>query len=172
MSTDICTERLKLVPITFEVADAALGDHDRLADLIGGGVADEWPNPDFLEALPFIRTEARKNASFAEWNRAIVHKNDNVLIGDAGFKSLPNEYGSVEVGYGIAPAYRNRGMALEAARALIQWAFEHSEVQQITAECLQDNVASRRVLEKLGMKYTGTQSSNEGVLMKWRLTRP
>jgi [ribosomal protein S5]-alanine N-acetyltransferase len=171
MTDHLVTERLTLIPITFEIADAALNDRKRLQSLIGARVADEWPNPDFTEALPFIRADSRKNAAFAKWSRAIVHTADNIVIGDSGFKSLPDKTGSVEIGYGIVPAYRNRGFALEAASALVDWAFRHAEVRQITAECLEDNEASKRVLEKLGMQFTETQSSNQGPLLKWRLVR-
>ena len=172
MTNALVTEHLRLVPITFEIADATLNDRKRLRHLIGSRVADEWPNPDFATALPFIRTDTRKNASFSKWCRAIVHSDDNLVIGDAGFKSLPTEFGSVEIGYGIVPTYRNRGFAFEAVSALVDWAFEHEEVREITAECLEDNKASRRVLEKLAMEHTGTKSGDEGPLLKWRRGRP
>jgi ribosomal-protein-alanine N-acetyltransferase len=171
-NSELRTERLRLLPITFEIADATLKDREKLHHLVGGRVSEDWPNPDFTDALPFIRTDVRKNKTFAKWTRAIVHSEDNLVIGDAGFKSLPNSDGSVEIGYGIVPAYRNQGFALEAVSALVEWAFGHDEVKVVTAECLEANLASRRVLEKLGMEHTGTQSSNRGPLLKWRLPRP
>jgi [ribosomal protein S5]-alanine N-acetyltransferase len=171
MNDELTTGRLRLLPITLEIADAILTDRDRLEALIDGRVAAEWPNADFQDALAYIRADVRKNTSFSKWSRVIVHKKDNVLIGDAGFKSVPSENGSVEIGYGIAPSYRNRGFAAEAAQALIQWAFENHRVRRITAECLDNNFPSKRVLEKLGMESTGTHTSRDGMLMKWRLER-
>jgi RimJ/RimL family protein N-acetyltransferase len=46
--------------------------------------------------------------------------------------------------------FRNRGYATEAAKALVEWAFEQPGVKRITAHCDQDNVASHRVVEKAG----------------------
>ena len=172
MRKELTTRRLRLLPITFDIADAALSDRTRLCELLGAGVADGWPNPDFTEALPYIRADVRRRPSFANWSRAVVHAEENVVIGDAGFKSLPNRNGTIEIGYGIAAGYRNQGFAEEAAAALIQWAWQHPSVREITAECRQDNLASKRVLEKLGMEYRGTQSSKNGPLLKWCLPRP
>lgn len=169
MNDELRTPRLRLLPITFEVADATINDPSRLRSLIGCDISEAWPNDDFADALPFIRADLHKDTSFATWTRTIVHRNDNVLIGDAGFKSLPDDNGSVEIGYGVVPEYRNQGFAEEAVRALIAWAFRDQGVREIVAECRDDNVPSRRVLEKIGMEYTGTQSSAEGPLLKWRL---
>jgi ribosomal-protein-alanine N-acetyltransferase len=172
VNNELRTGRLRLLAITFELADACLNDRQHLSELVGARVADGWPNPDFADALPYIRADVGRKPTFANWSRAIIHANDNVVIGDAGFKSLPNKDGSVEIGYGIAASYRNQGFAAEAARALIAWAFEHDDVQQVTAECRQENLASRRVLEKLGMECTGTKSTKDGPLLKWRIRRP
>jgi [ribosomal protein S5]-alanine N-acetyltransferase len=172
VNSELRTSRLRLVPITFEIADASLNDRQHLSEIVGARVADGWPNPDFADALPYIRADVRRKPTFANWSRAIIHANDNVVIGDAGFKSLPNKDGSIEIGYGIASSYRNQGLAAEAARALIAWAFEHADVRQVTAECREDNFASKRVLEKLGMDSTGTQSTKNGTLLKWRIRRP
>jgi [ribosomal protein S5]-alanine N-acetyltransferase len=171
VNNELRTERLRLLAITSEIADATLNNRTRLSELTGAEVADGWPNPDFTDALPYIRAGVGRKPTFANWSRAIVHTDDNVVIGDAGFKSLPNKDGSVEIGYGVAASYRNQGFAAEAARALIAWAFEHDAVRQVTAECRQDNHASKRVLEKLGMECTGKQATKDGTLLKWRIRR-
>ncbi len=54
--------------------------------------------------------------------------------------------------------FRNRGYATEAARALVEWAFKQPGVARITAHCDQDNVASRRVVEKAGLIQRGAQT--------------
>jgi [ribosomal protein S5]-alanine N-acetyltransferase len=166
---DISTARLRLVPITFDVARAALNDRDMLEELVGATVPEEWPNPDFAEALTFIRADLKRNPSYALWTRLIVHSADGTVVGDAGFKSTPDESGTVEIGYGVVSAYRNDGIAGEATGALIDWAFSQDAVRCVTAECYEDNPASARVLEKLGMRRTGTERGKNGTLIKWSI---
>jgi ribosomal-protein-alanine N-acetyltransferase len=170
--SDITTARLTLVPITVDVARAALDDRDLLEELVGATISDEWPNPDFAEALTFIRADLKRNPSYALWTRLIVHTADRIVVGDAGFKSTPDESGTVEIGYGVVSAYRNDGIAGEAAGALIDWAFGQGSVRCIIAECYEDNAASARVLERLGMTRTGTERGRNGTLIKWRLDAP
>jgi ribosomal-protein-alanine N-acetyltransferase len=172
MVNEITTRRLTLVPITFEIASATLDDRALLEELVGATVPDEWPNPDFAEALVFIKSDLKRNPSYALWTRLIVHTAARVVVGDAGFKSTPDRSGTVEIGYGVVSAYRNEGIAGEAARALIDWAFSSNGVRRVIAECYEDNLASARVLEKLGMIRTGTERGKNGRLIKWSLSAP
>lgn len=55
------------------------------------------------------------------------------------------------IGYGIGRVYWGRGLAVEAARAVINWAFETLEMESIWASTSLENARSQRVLEKLGM---------------------
>ena len=78
------------------------------------------------------------------------------IIGDLGFKGKPGEKGIVEVGYGIIPEMQNKGIATEAVNAIVNWGFSSPSVQKVVAECLEDNIPSIKVLEKIGMKKTDT----------------
>ncbi len=82
----------------------------------------------------------------------IVHIADNMVIGSMGFKAPPDRDGWVEIGYDVVPAYQGHGYATEMAHALVLWALEQPSVRRITAECLPDNWASIRVLQKIGMQ--------------------
>ena len=53
---------------------------------------------------------------------AIVHRESRSVIGSAGFKGPPDAEGTVEIAYGLVPAYQGRGYATEAARALVSFA--------------------------------------------------
>lgn len=81
----------------------------------------------------------------------IVERGSQTGIGLAGFKSPPDDEGFSEIGYGIAPNWQNRGYMSEALRGLLDWAFEQSECNGVTATAVR-NPASRRLLEKLGAK--------------------
>jgi ribosomal-protein-alanine N-acetyltransferase len=54
------------------------------------------------------------------------------------------------------PGLPGQEFASEATRALIERAFERSGIRRIIAECLADNVASLKVLEKLGMRHVSS----------------
>jgi RimJ/RimL family protein N-acetyltransferase len=58
-----------------------------------------------------------------------------------------------ELGYRLVPEGRGKGYATEGSRALIDLAFADRDVELVWAHTLRDNVASRRVLERLGMTY-------------------
>jgi RimJ/RimL family protein N-acetyltransferase len=57
-----------------------------------------------------------------------------------------------EIGWALDPAYQGRGLAFEAARRLLALCFEDLRVHRVTAICFADNVASWRMMEKLGMR--------------------
>jgi RimJ/RimL family protein N-acetyltransferase len=80
---------------------------------------------------------------------AIAH--DGELIGCAGY--MPLDDARAEIGYWLGKPWWGRGLATEAARALVQDAFEAGGFEQIDTGHFADNAASGRVLEKLGFKY-------------------
>ena len=61
--------------------------------------------------------------------------------------------GSAELGYWVAEEYQGRGYATRASEILIRHAFNDLNIQRIFASYKKENMASKRVLEKLGFKY-------------------
>jgi ribosomal-protein-alanine N-acetyltransferase len=75
----------------------------------------------------------------------------------------------VEIGYGIDPYTRRQGYTTEAVQALIDWAFSHPECRSIVAPgTLKANIASNRVLEKVGMWVVDESADT----LSWAITRP
>jgi len=89
----------------------------------------------------------------------VIVSEDNFGAGLAGFKGVPNENGSTEIGYGIDPAYQNKGYTSEAVRALVEWAFQHPFCKVVTATTV-ENPASSRVLEKLGARLVAEDDTS------------
>ena len=58
---------------------------------------------------------------------------------------------AVEIGWRLDPAFWNRGLATEGARAVLRYAFDFLELKEVVSFTVPDNFASRRVMEKLGM---------------------
>ena len=162
------TARLRLVACTVEAVQAALSDRDGLAALLSARVPEDWPQADLRDFLPLYARIADARAAAAGWGIwLILLERERELVGDVGFKGAPGD-GIVEIGYSVLPPRRGHGYAGEAARALTEWALARPGVRRVTAECLEDNLASIRVLEKIGMRPIGR--TDEGLL--WAIERP
>jgi ribosomal-protein-alanine N-acetyltransferase len=74
----------------------------------------------------------------------------------AGFAALIRREagGDPELLYGLAPEWWGRGLATEAARAVVSYAFGVLGCPRVTAATDVPNVASARVMERLGMRFT------------------
>ena len=94
-----------------------------------------------------------KKAEFYDWG--VVIKSDNRLIGTCGFTSFSIENNSAEIGYVINSSYWGRGIAAEAARAVVTFGFEALRLNRIEGNFMPENHSSRRVLEKCGMRSEG-----------------
>jgi RimJ/RimL family protein N-acetyltransferase len=57
-----------------------------------------------------------------------------------------------ELGWCLDPAYTGRGLATEAVEALLRLCFDGLGLRRVTASCFADNVASWRLMERLGMR--------------------
>ena len=82
----------------------------------------------------------------------IFEKKTGLFLGWCGVWRL-KETDELEIGYAIGKDFWNRGYATEAARSFLQYAFETLKSDKITAVAEPENTASRRVMEKLGMKF-------------------
>ncbi len=60
---------------------------------------------------------------------------------------------AVEIGWRLAPKFWGKGYATEAARLAMRIGFEQFALQEIVAETIETNLASRRVMKRLGMTY-------------------
>jgi ribosomal-protein-alanine N-acetyltransferase len=83
----------------------------------------------------------------------VGERSTGLVVGGIGFLSPPAQ-GTVEIGYGIGPSRQGRGYATEAAQAVVAYAFEDGGVMAVVAGTDSDNVASQRVLEKVGFRRT------------------
>jgi len=114
------------------------------------------------------RLESAKQADPWQFGFAVIHKNDNVLIGLGGFPGPPDAEGFAEIAYGIAPSYQGQGYATEVANGLIDFASRDSRVRTICAHTLAETNASTRILEKCGFKKIAETIDPENNLPIWR----
>lgn len=113
----------------------------------------------------FIRHQ--REFGYSKW-RVCLH--DGVFVGRAGLETWP-ETGAVELGYSFRRECWGRGYATEATRSILNWAFENTDLSDITAMAALDNTASRRVLEKSGLRYQETRAINAIPHATYQITR-
>ena len=149
------TERLALLPVTAELAEA-LADRDAAKRFLGAAIPDGWPDSEFTGLLkvysPWI-VEDPERLGYGPW--LLVARDEDSVVGSAGFMGTLPHNGAIELGYGVHPDYRNRGYATEASRALIGWGLSQGLVERVVAKCDPENSPSVRVLEKAGLKRHG-----------------
>lgn len=88
--------------------------------------------------------------NFGIW--AVIHKDSGKIIGRCGLGFLQNTP-EVELGYVFDKSYWNMGIATEASRATLKYGFLEVKLDKIVAIAIPQNIASVRVIQKVGMKY-------------------
>jgi RimJ/RimL family protein N-acetyltransferase len=147
------TTRLRLRPFEEEDAD------DLFALNSNAFVLRYWDSPPWTEparAQRFIPS-CREMAEEGTGARLAVDRiSDGAFIGWCTFNSWNPDFRSASVGYCYGEAAWGQGYATEAARALLQWAFDTLDLNRVQAETDTRNIGSARVLEKLGFLREGT----------------
>jgi RimJ/RimL family protein N-acetyltransferase len=116
------------------------------------------------------RVEAEQSSSWC-LPFLITGAQNLAIAGSCGFKGPPSR-GEVEIGYGVAPEFQNQGIATAAVRALLKLAFADRSVTQVLATINPINVASNRVVEKLGFERGDPFTDVDGEeLVRWSLSR-
>ena len=86
---------------------------------------------------------------------------NNMVIGSIGIFRQGNIHRqTAELGYYIAEEYWGKGIMTEAVKQICEYVFANSDIIRIYAEPFAYNIASCRVLEKVGFQYEGTLRSN------------
>ena len=149
---ELTTRRLVLRPFT-------LADHDEIHAIyadpevmryVGAG-----PHATLAETAAALRTYSdvltRRGYSFL----AVTERDGGAIVGDAGLHPFAGTGPDVELGYTLARSAWGRGYATEAAEALVDHAFGPLGLPRVLAQVEPANVASRHVLDKLGMEERG-----------------
>ena len=83
---------------------------------------------------------------------AVYLKANNEFIGWCGLKMVNDE---IDLGYRFMPTAWGKGYATETAKATLEYGHNHLQLEKIIAHAHIDNIASQKVLEKIGMQYAG-----------------
>jgi [ribosomal protein S5]-alanine N-acetyltransferase len=151
----LATTRLRLRPPTLDDA----------ADLFARYTQDPivtrnltWTPHDSIERTrAFLRRclDGIADGSVMPW--VLMDRDDDRAIGMIELRRIGHR---AELGYVLARDWWGRGLMTEGARAVVEWAFEDPSIFRVGAVTDVDNLASARVLEKVGMQ-------REGLLRRW-----
>lgn len=121
-------------------------------------------DPEIMQHYPYRFDEARVRAwiarnqaryrenGFGLW--AVCRRDTGEMIGDCGL-TLQQINGETlpEIGYHIRRDCQRMGCAKEAARAVLEWAFQHTDYPALYSSCKYTNIASYRTAEAIGMRF-------------------
>lgn len=105
------------------------------------------------------RIENYRKYGYGRW--ATFLKEDMQFIGWAGLAYLP-EFDEIDLGYRFFPKFWGKGFATEASIAILDHGFNQLKLDRIIAIALEENQASLRVMEKVGMQFEKRAPYEEG----------
>jgi aminoglycoside 6'-N-acetyltransferase len=115
--------------------------------------------------IPYPETAARefieylqqtKPGTLGEWYQiAIALKTTDEIIGDCAFCILAEDGQQAEIGFTLSRQHQGKGYATEAVSCLLAYLFTEYKLHRIRANCDSENIASIRLLERLGMRREG-----------------
>jgi RimJ/RimL family protein N-acetyltransferase len=176
----IRTERMTLEPAPLAFIEALerrdMRAAERTMDLVITG--DSFEGPQHWMRLR-IR-QLREAPALDHWllHAMILAEPDGdaaarTMVGHCGYHGAPDDDGMVEIGYTVAPPFRRRGYALEAARGLIRHAFSHEGITRVRASIRPDNEPSLGLAGKLGFRRVGEQMDEiDGLEYLFEIARP
>jgi ribosomal-protein-alanine N-acetyltransferase len=157
----IRSARLELVSVSTRAMRAVLSDDFATAEAELGAVVPRGLRERLGELFEARLPEVDADPSLLPWvARAMVMTDDlgvRRVVGSVGFHGAPNDDGQVEIGYHVEPAYRRRGFASEAVRALIDWAATERAVRRFRASVAPSNAPSLAIMARLGFRQTGVR---------------
>jgi len=153
---ELQTERLELVEI----------DQPHLEDYFN--IFKDKRVTKYYNIIPFTHVEEAQK--YVDWFQSrfkeglgirwgIKLKGENHIIGTAGFNNYQKHH-RANLGYDLHTDYWNRGYITEALSAILHFGFHSLNLNRIEAEVMMGNIASEKVLYKLGFR-------NEGILREW-----
>lgn len=165
-SISLRTDRLVLFPLTAGQMRLLLSDPLKLENQLGYRLSRSMVSKTVRRAAGMKLSEMRKIPEvdwiwITYWLLVIdIKQEESFGAGLIGFKGRPDGSGIVEIGYGIDEKCRGQGYTTEGVQALITWALEHPVgLRAVSAQTRRSNIASGRVLEKVGMNVYAESDS-------------
>lgn len=163
---------IRLIQCNEPILRAILEGDEALAQVLQVNVPPSWSifgAPAFAYSLDKILDHPED----AKWLTYLpILTASNTLVGSGGFKGRPSEAGEVEIGYEVAQAFQNLGIATAVTQELVRIALADEMVKLVCAHTLAEANASGRVLRKCGfVKVAELTDEEDGDIWRWELKR-
>ncbi|MBS7254332.1 GNAT family N-acetyltransferase [Flavobacterium branchiicola] len=126
-----------------------------------------------FEYIQFIQQQYKDHGT-GRW--AVILKETNEFIGWSGIKFITNEINNhkdfYEIGYRFNEKHWGKGYATEAGKAFVDYAFNELKADALYAYADAGNDNSRKILEKLGLKYVNNFEYEEEMEVWYELKNP
>lgn len=123
-----------------------------------------YPHPDRDYTREYLQYLGNRYAAGMFYDWAVIYEPDCKMVGTCGFTAFHCASDCAEVGYVLNPQYWGKGIATEALTRVLQFAFETLGLHRVEAKFIEENIRSRRVMEKVGMQFEGVM--REAMLIK------
>lgn len=127
------------------------------------------PMPE-ADAMAFLQRQAALDLDAGPcWMMCVLERRDDGrVVGEVGAWLAPAAQRTADIGWSLHPDYHGQGYATEGARALLDFLFTVRSLHRVTATCDQRNVASTRLMERLGMRREGDLRQSQLSRGAWR----
>ena len=149
------TERLIIKPYCIQDIDDLykIYSDEKVMAYIPEGVMSYQCVEDLIKWMVEYCYEKNTPDNIIKFGVAVADKETKRVLGWCGLGSLDCKPEDVEIFYGLSSEFWGQGLATEAARAMLHYGFDIIGLKRIIAVVKPDNIASRKVIEKLGMKF-------------------
>ena len=115
------------------------------------------------DTIGWLSSMEQSIADDRSYDWGLILKETGEIFGSAGI-FYNDECNMFEIGYVIMKKYWNKGLATEAAKAMVDFAVKELKLSMLYARHAKENIASGKVMEKLGFVYRddGEYSSFDG----------
>ena len=143
---------------------AVFGDADALRYWSHGPLADREAARRYLGDIE----AGRRDGSFYQWG--IAEAASDRLVGTVTITAWDRENRRAEIGFILHPSMQGRGLASEAVRTSLAFAFGPMDLHRVEADVDPDNEASLRLLERIGFKREGVLRERWFTFGTWKDT--
>ena len=156
---EILTARLALIAITAETLGSEKAADGRLGELIRCAVPANWPPVDWEpHVMDMVLAQFDRDPTQVGWHRyvgLVRPDGSRLLTGCIGAFPRESVMGQCEIGYSILPPHEGRGLATEAAQALLEYLRGDGRLRTVVARTFPRLAGSIRVMEKCGFVPDG-----------------
>lgn len=115
------------------------------------------PMHDLAEASAVINELRTEYAAHRAVHWAVTVPGDSHVLGLMGLVDWEKHHSRAEIGYDLRRDHWGRGLATDAARAILTFGFTRLDLQRVEAQTIADNHASVRLLRRLGFQLEGVR---------------